>query len=185
MSALDKEFISTSWTLSVFPIMSNQRASSTIPPVYQFSNTTPHTFPLSLSPLFSKDPFLYYYYIATYHHVFYLSSISAKYVYRASSRARSNSARVAGNRYYYVRSGSRGGRSHHSPKRLAGPEHVGFSFERIQFNSIQPIQVDLSKPILPLFGDNWTESRKHHERRDSPLFQLVVGKKARKGGRSI
>lgn len=141
MSALDKEFISTSWTLSVFPIMSNQRASSTIPPVYQFSNTTPHTFPLSLSLLFSKDPFLYYYYyyIATYHHVFYLSSISAKYVYRASSRARSNSARVAGNRYYYVRSGSRGGRSHHSPKRLAGPEHVGFSFERIQFNSIQPI----------------------------------------------
>lgn len=141
MSALDKEFISTSWTLSVFPIMSNQRASSTIPSVYRFSNTTPHTFPLSLSPLFSKDPFLYYYcyYIATYHHVFYLSSISAKYVYRASSRARSNSARVAGNRYYYVRSGSRGGRSHHSPKRLAGPEHVGFSFERIQFNSIQSI----------------------------------------------
>lgn len=197
MSALDKEFISTSWTLSVFPIITSNNNVPPPPFLYQFSNTTPHTFSPSL--LLPKDPSLVSHsYVTVYYRIttcfIYLPLAPNMRISSASSRARSNLPRTAGNRgvrycTLYVRTVSRG--ANEAPtrrKRLAGSKHVGFNLD-----SIHTYRYFLNRSSFPCsttIGRNcgnitipnyWTRRRREGERR----CRREGGREGRERERSI
>lgn len=129
-------------------------------PFLPFTNfqIPPHTLSLSLSPSPQRSfprTTLYITYILSPRCFIYLPLAPNMCI--VSSEIQFTPDSWQPRRYYYVRTGSRGVRKQHSPKRPAS-EHVGFfqsnsiQSNSIQFNSHRSFWNDPSP-----FDDNWTE----------------------------